>query len=505
MAGAFGGDDEDFIPNDEEELDEEEMDEDDEDDEDDEEDEEEEEELEQKEDERVEEIKRQRQEIKDKTTLKISTKMIETLPAPIVKRGTFPAVKRLLGLEKKPKQKPSPNATENKQEAKQFMAKFIKAVGEFIARFAEVIFWVLIAVLIFLAVMILITAVATIIGSIFGALKGDDDEYPLGASLDGVTGKDFYGVRMLYKDNDVTRVKLLEGYVDVFMGSIDDIEKDTTITVNVLGSLPDDEYDYSTFDESVFSADYPSIYTGVNALADKMFEIDNPGETLPASLVEKLDGIKYFGLDSSVDLETLIRDYVNANYTFASVDGSVEQSEIDARVNTALTNYVANYEYVRVEKLIVKDHIFTNDDDSLKDVEMHDYVAYIFMPKRAGTFTEMTLMVRTETENEDLIIHIDNNGEILPYKQGVFYEDEIILYNYEHNQDISINAEPYNYVSLSENIVSTDTLYKNTATKSMFVLDAETNVYKINSPIMLKFTNPLGTIFDCVEIKTSYQ
>ena len=153
-------------------------------------------------------------------------------------------------------------------------------------------------------------AVVAIIGSLFPWLfPGDNGDFGGGDGatsnpVAGIKGNDFYGIRMLYTDETKATGSMVENYVELVENSIEEVENISTInnggenyslTLNINITLPDEDYDYLTFDETEFSSHYVEVYSIVKELSKIVYLADNGTEYLGTSLSECLVGIKYFG------------------------------------------------------------------------------------------------------------------------------------------------------------------------------------------------------------------
>lgn len=274
-----------------------------------------------------------------------------------------------------------------------------------------------------------------------------------GSALFGIKGDKFYGMRMIYKDQTQAQVCLLEDYSSVIEESInqaekivgyyavttqengEDVTKYYSLTVDITIDIPtgedDTEYDYSTFNEETFNAEYQTFGTILNSMAEVVFKNDNPEETLPSTLLDRLNGIKYFGLNAKLinddsssgdEVQGVITENFKTNFTvnqtevqnptgvqyadFATFQTEVSETLLENSIENMFAENADKYQ-VRTEKLFVKDFIL-EDDEMVSGVEVKNYVALIFMPKENVTFTKFSFYVE---ENDVAGINISKDGQ----------------------------------------------------------------------------------------------
>ncbi len=272
-----------------------------------------------------------------------------------------------------------------------------KMVGKLISS-SPILFYVAIGVLI----VFLIIAVVAIIGSIMPNLFGDEGE-PSAAY--GITGTDFYGVRMIYTDNDKAANQIVEDYVEFVENGILEAEQITTVTAENGGEnfsvelnvdiIVPENYDYSNFNEIEFKEDYLKLYEIVYSLARSDYETDNGTAFNGASLVECVNGIKYFGYADLTKLELISINSITANSTYVSADdveNKLTDADIQNAISTTLNEHYSTYTGLRTEKLFVKDYILSGDE-MISGVKKENYVAMIFMPRKNVTFTKFSFAV----------------------------------------------------------------------------------------------------------------
>ena len=380
----------------------------------------------------------------------------------------------------------------------------------------------------------------------------DDTDYGDGgggSAAFGVTGDDFYGVRTIYTDDEKARVGLLEEYSTIIDNSIEQtltIEKIKTITTGtgddevsktykvsvvvdlsipkteVEGKEPTD-FDYSTFNEDTFKTTYVDYYNILNAVAEKVYVYDNPTGNIPSLLIEKLDGIKYFGLDLTVssEVKTLIYNKLVELYdieVFNQTDNKVEEgavvtdlktelkAEIEAEINTEIIEVLAPYT-ARTEKLFVKDFILSESDDTMSGITEENYVCWIFMPNKAVQFEQVWFYVK-HPDIDNFNIKLFNNGSEITLKKdtGNLGDENVKLYSY-YIRNIHENVGAFEDIdtskidALKQGVALSDIIKdENLPTEKYLSLNAD-GVYTFNKNGMYVEFNSLEKFY-CVEQET---
>ena len=195
------------------------------------------------------------------------------------KYKNYQAPHRIFDLEAKQIRVDSNNVLKKLKDLK---AEQRKKILEFIVANAHTIGIVL---LVLVAILVLVFGVVAVVEMLnpFG---------PNGmSSVDGITGKDFYGARMIYKDEEKADAEIIEDYVSLIGNSTKYVElAEGEITINL--TLPEN-YVYSAFNEETFSVDYQHGYYILNSMVDAAYLSDvgvEPENEM--ALVEKVNGIK---------------------------------------------------------------------------------------------------------------------------------------------------------------------------------------------------------------------
>jgi len=265
----------------------------------------------------------------------------------------------------------------------------------------------------------------------FDSLLGGDGNNP--NAVAGITGNDFYGARMVYKDDEKARSSMVEDYVELIIDGIDETKSITSITagggtynveLTINLNVPGENFDYSTFNETDFYGSYQTLYDAILETSKVVYQVDNGNAYTGSSLVECVDGIKYFGFANMTEIVPIVEQVVSENMTFTAEDdaGSIVsdgttlnqiQDSIETETANKLTTLFSNDVYsVRTEKLFVKDYILESEDAMLTGIEKENYVAMIFMPKHNVTFTKLSFMV-SNTDFANFEISFSANGNTI--------------------------------------------------------------------------------------------
>ena len=338
-------------------------------------------------------------------------------------------------------------------------------------------------------------------------------------SVNGVTGKDFYGVRMVYKDDEQASKQIIEEYVGLIEYGVNQVEAITSmqiegetyeeISIHVNITLPED-YDYSSFNEATFATDYADVNELLLQMTEKAFLMDNAGAAVPTTILERTAALQYFGYTAELkaDISKLISDYISNNYTFtckAGDEGVVTSDQIKTKIETDLnTKLGTKIQAVRTEKLFIKDYIFTSDDDKMQNVAEKNYVSMIFMPKKNVNFESVELVI-SKADLNNFTIACDNNGSNVALKEEVFFENTKTGVKVNSYTATNVNAGIYENVdvSASGNMGEGKTLYDLYQSGYTSCLDTETEIksYKKGG---FEFSFNSQKSFICVELESKW-
>lgn len=265
-------------------------------------------------------------------------------------------------------------------------------------------------------ILFLIICIVAIVGSIMPWLFPNEDGTTGELSSEfGITGKDFYGARMVYKNDEKATTSIIADYAELVEAGIDEAKTletpEMTLTINI--TMPNEEYDYSTFEENSFRTEYSVLYNTIFDIAKVVYNVDNSASYGGSSLVECVDGILYFGLSQTfmADVSAIIKDAITTNTTTS------DDSDVKSQIESKLDAIYAQPKYdVRTEKLFVKDFILEKDDDKVKGISKENYVAFIFMPKNNVTFKKF-MFVAGNADLSEFEIQLTNNGSEINLKK----------------------------------------------------------------------------------------
>ncbi len=374
-------------------------------------------------------------------------------------------------------------------------------------------------------VLLAIIAAAVAISSIIGEPGGNS------SSVYGVTGEDFYGVRMVYEDEEKATRNIIENYVDIVEKSENLVEEINSVnisgtTYNVAIELnltiPSEDFDYSQFNEISFAVDYAIVYDVVDEIAKNTYEIDNNEAFAGTTLIECVNGIKYFGIgDTTYALTIISQTFFDENLvTFTATDAggnSVSdtavllqiENEIKTKANQNLTTLLSGDYALRTEKLFVKDYILESSDSCVSNVPPEQYVALIFMPKTSGAFSKLSFVVTSanltnfkidvngvELSNpEDMSIHDD-------YQSLLFSSGPIIL-----NSPSFADIDTENLTALSNGVSLFDILEMENVDYSFYLesvtVDDDSYLALKRNGVVVNVSN--DTPFNLVEYETSWR
>ena len=310
----------------------------------------------------------------------------------------------------------------------------------------------------------LVIAVIVVVGSAVPTLGGKNED-GTASSIMGITGNDFFGARMVYKDDELANTILIEDYVNYIssgattakgISSVTLGGTPYTLTINVNDYIIAENFDFKKFNEETFKTNYEKLYELVkNKVAMPIYKIDNDEDFSGTSLIDCVKGIKYFGFETietgatETTAKTISKELITpsmitiTNEEGNSVTDALTLSSVETYVETQVENTLNEFHVGRVEKLFVKDYILTGDDKCVENVSAENYVAMIFMPKKNVKFKEFSFSVSDSSLTEFSMsltnngneIQIDNGGENLGTNDSPSY-----LYATTNNLNIETTA-----------------------------------------------------------------
>lgn len=346
----------------------------------------------------------------------------------------------------------------------------------------------------------IIMIVVVIVGTMFPWLFPDDENGSGGGASSpfGMKGTNFYGGRVVYKDETLSQNGLVEQYVDIIETSVGNLqnstlthtinngEEDVTynvkLTINIAlpsnavgeeatiqGEAESEEnagYNFEELDLTQFAVDFPEVYAMVESMAKVCYKIDNGADAETVELTAILDGIKYFGFtaemlgsnfDSTEDtIIEIVYNYLYNNnliileeksptdtqYTTAT---NVVLDDVAEKIQNSLTTTFARFSTVRTEKLFVKDFILSGDDSYMEGIQKENYVALIYMAKNNYNFDYVSYMITLDSTAEFSMKVFVGGGEIsLSKSDGENWADEDatdLTYTYTSSKSLNKTVE----------------------------------------------------------------
>lgn len=347
-----------------------------------------------------------------------------------------------------------------------------------------------------LAVFIIIVVIV-IIATLFPFLFPDDNNGTGGAASPfGMKGANFYGGRVVYKDETLSQNGLVEQYVDIIETSVEnlqnatithtvnngeeDVTYDVKLTINI--ALPsnageddvtaqeeDEEnagYNFEELDLTQFAVDFPDVYAMVESMAKVCYKIDNDADAGEVEITEILNGIKYFGFTAEMlgsNFDSAENTIIGVVYRYLFSDGlitleeklttdtqyttatNVVLNDVTDEIQNSLTTTFASFSTVRTEKLFVKDFILSGDDSYMEGVQKENYVALIYMAKNNYDFDYVSYMITLDPSAEFSMKVINGDSEIsLTRDDGENYGEEDatdLTYTYTSSKSLNKTVE----------------------------------------------------------------
>lgn len=300
---------------------------------------------------------------------------------------------------------------------------------------------------IILIVLIACLTIAAAVDSIFG-IGGSSGGNNGMSSQFGITGEKFYGARLVYVDEEQSKADMLKNFVGV-LSEVESAVETADGNIDITLSIPANDYDYLTFEETAFSADYPDAYQIIFDLTKLVAENDLiEGEAVGASVNENLGLIKYFGYNSTLtpQMAEIISNYINSNnlYTYNS-DEETDTTTIENLITSTTANVLSNQKYqVRAEKLYVIDYILSGEN-RMENIPNRNYKYMIFMPKQNVTFNYFSFIVK-DIDYSNFSMTLKNaDGEILLTSTLYTSTEDVGFesYLYESNSNLTVQANAF--------------------------------------------------------------
>lgn len=264
--------------------------------------------------------------------------------------------------------------------------------------------------------LIAVLALALILSSVAAAQQSGGLE-----SLYGADGKDHYGVRLIYKDEEQEKEEIIKNFTSVLGETLENAEA----TFNLDGSL-DITLEIATTDEDVtIPEEGTDEYTVVKNIALAVNNIDGGGASASNTMEEIASGITYFGIagqEMQADVAEAIYTYINENnaytYTYTGTSSQPEEDAIETLIAEIITNYIKTTYNTRTEKLFVEDVMFKSSEDHLKVTSARNYIAMIYLNKNVVIVDHVWM--RAIQEDLEISMNLSYNGQKIAFNR----EDE---------------------------------------------------------------------------------
>lgn len=288
----------------------------------------------------------------------------------------------------------------------------------------------------FALIVLLVLLAAQLVQNMFPWQFGGSGTGP--ASVNGITGADFYGLRAIYRDETLAKRELTENYEITIEEIATALENDANLNISAVillpagKTVPGQGYNFDNF-----ATDYAgtNLFKLTDILATAVYVADSGAEYDSALLLpfdEKLAGVKYFGFSEAIVQQAAekIANYLcladNNALTLDETEDDTPPTVDEATVKANIDNYFASHT-ARAEMLFVKDFILSGEEDmvvmSAEDVEK-DYVAMIFMPKKNVKFYTISFSISGVKEIGNLTVTVlgADNVTLTP---SLFLEDAL--------------------------------------------------------------------------------
>lgn len=280
-----------------------------------------------------------------------------------------------------------------------------KKVSTFVSIFVANLFWIIPAVIVFLVVATVMALVKTVedeINGFFDSLKNGNNAFV--SSIAGSSDEEFYGGRIIYKDDSQANIEIDIGFKDYVCNILVNINK--TENVSTKFQIPDKIDD--TFNNSYITGCVVSI---VNALTTP--EVSYTSE----NYMQGIARLDHFGLTSEEKTTTnnAIKSYFIDN--LANIFNYTNSDVIDSAINDALdVSRKTNLDFVS-EKLFVKDLLLTEDNSNFKFPKLN-YVAFIYMPNKDINFENASYVFYVDSETEVVDVQVIFSSQTEPIETG---------------------------------------------------------------------------------------
>lgn len=386
------------------------------------------------------------------------------------------------------------------KKAKESFWNKVKAGISTFGPFLLVLFFVFIAIICFLAVL-----------SEMGLISFDDDKNSGNKNAQfGVNGSDFYGTRVIYKDNEQSRIELVDSYAELIADVVLSIESTTVenATLDVTLISPSEDYDYSNLAD--YQANYANHYDLIKSIAETVHDYDKlDAEATPTDLITLLDNTAHFGFSNEMitSIATKIKEYLNNNNLVSVVpaesgnETTIANAEL---VNTAVDSVINAITPMQTEKYFIKDYLFDTAEDMMQGITKENYVAMIFMSKNPVTFNYFSFYV--DDIDDNFSIKVVNGEQKINFTKLEFMTiDGKTTWEYKSSENLTVSTD--SYTNLGDlDLSSAKSLYEISASSvdnTKYVVANDNGIYTyLTDGVYVEFNN--NTEFGFVENETKW-
>lgn len=325
-------------------------------------------------------------------------------------------------------------------------------------------------------------------------------------SYAGVDYDKFYGTRVVYQDEQEANEELIAEYDRIIDKIIDRIE---LVTINGAGNIditipmPSSRYlDYAGEETIDHLAErYPKYHTLMMKMVGIVYEFDKQDpEFTPTTLSEYLSNIGHFGFSEDMiePLQIAVYDYLNNNKTFVSQESASEPNEtsLGSTIDYAVTSEI-NVDIVgQMDKLFIRDHIFTEEDKKMTRIYPNDYLYMIFMPKEDVAFNRFSFYAHGIGDDFDIKVAYNGNDIRFTREYAFDVEDEPVwLYKSDDGLNVDLPVQDYSGdLDLSKGMSLFD-IVNQSEDVTKYLID-ENGIYTVPKPNMyIEFTSNESFMF----------
>ena len=280
--------------------------------------------------------------------------------------------------------------------------KVASAAGKVAGTLAANAFWIVPALIILIvvaAVMALAQTIQDRLNNIFG---GGPNAYI--SSPAGSTDEDFFGGRIIYKNDEQADVEIEISYKNYVCNVLIDVAK--TQNINLKLQLPEN---IDTLENQYVTQCVVAIVNAVTTPTDGDYTTEN--------YKQGISTINHFGFTQAekTAANSAIKTYLFSN--LANIFNYPNEETVKNAITEVLkTENKTNLDFVSV-KLFVKDVVLDNDNSNFKFNKLN-YVAFIYMPKKDLQITYASYLFYVESETEVVDYVFTKTSLESPIKSG---------------------------------------------------------------------------------------